>query len=94
MKRAAFSLATLFVLGALPLAAQNAISSGAITGCVRDPLNGVLDGAAVSVISNDTGLQVGGTSNSGGLYYFPLIKVGRYTLRVRHDHFKTTEFVT
>jgi hypothetical protein len=91
MKRAVFSMAALFVLGALPLAAQNAISSGAITGCVRDPLNGRVDGAAVSVISNDTGLQVDGTSNSGGLYYFPLIKVGRYTLRVRHDHFKTTE---
>ena len=37
MARIFFSVAVLSMLSVLPLAAQNAISSGAIAGCVRDP---------------------------------------------------------
>jgi len=84
-------MAALFVLGVWPVAAQNAISGGTIAGCVRDTSGGVVPGAAVAVISNETGLQFDATTNSGGLYNIPIIRVGRHTLRVRHDGFKTTE---
>jgi hypothetical protein len=89
--RAFISMAALIVLGALPAAAQNAISSGTIVGWVHDISGGVVPGAGVTVISNETGLRLDGTTNSSGLYNFPLMRVGRYTLRVRHDGFMTTE---
>jgi Carboxypeptidase regulatory-like domain len=85
------STAALFFLGALPAAAQNAISTGNIAGSVRDSSVGVVSAADVTVISNETDLSRNGATDSGGLYNFPLIKVGRYTVRVRHDGFKTTE---
>lgn len=91
MARIFFSVAVLSMLSVLPVAAQNAISSGTIAGCVRDPSGRVVPGAAVSVTSNDTGLRHEDTTNSGGLYNFPIMSVGGYTVRVWHDHFKTTE---
>jgi hypothetical protein len=91
MERAFISMAALFVLGALSAVAQNGISSGAIAGCVRDPSGGVLPGASVTLISNETGLWLDGTTNSAGLYNFPVLKVGGYAVLVRHDGFKTTE---
>jgi AsmA protein len=45
------------VLKAPPAAAQNAISSGTIAGCVRDSSGGVVSGASVTVISNETELS-------------------------------------
>jgi len=81
----------LFILGGLPAAAQNAVSSGVIAGCVRDASGGAVAGADLMVISKETGLQLVSATNAIGLYSFPLMRVGHYTLRVRHDHFKTTE---
>jgi hypothetical protein len=91
MERAFLPTAALFVLFALPAAGQNAISSGAISGRVRDPSGAFVRDAVVTVTSDETGLQLDGISNSAGLYRFPLMKVGRYTLRMRHDGFKTSE---
>jgi hypothetical protein len=91
MGRTFLSVAALFVLGVLRASAQNGISTGAIAGCVRDSLGGVVPGADVTVISNETGLWMERTTDSGGLYSVPIIRVGHYTLRVRHDRFKTTE---
>ena len=85
------STAALFFVGALPAAAQNAISTGTIAGSVRDSSVGVVLAADVTVIGNEIDLPRNGATDSGGLYNFPLIKVGRYTVRVRHDGFKTTE---
>jgi len=91
MERTFISMAALFVLTALPAAAQNAISSGTIAGSVRDGSGGVVSGARVTVVSNETRLSLDGTTDPGGLFNFPTIRVGRYTVRVRHDGFKTTE---
>lgn len=91
MYRAFISTAALFILGALPVAAQNAVSSGTIAGCVRDTSGGVVPGASVRAISEETGSWLDGATDSSGLYTFSLMRVGRYALRVRHDGFKTTE---
>jgi hypothetical protein len=91
MKRALISMAVLSVLVGLPSAAQNSISSGAIVGRVRDPSGAFVRGAVVTAIDNETAIQFDRVTNSAGLYSFPLMKVGRYTVRVRHDSFKTAE---
>ena len=91
MKRASISMAVLSVLVGLPSAAQNSISSGAIVGRVRDPSGAFVRGAVVTAIDNETAIQFDRVTNSAGLYSFPLMKVGRYTVRVRHDSFKTAE---
>jgi hypothetical protein len=83
-------MAALFVLVALP-AAQNAVSGGAIAGCIRDSSGRVVPGADITVISDRFGLWLDGTTNSDGLYNFPVMEVGRYTLRVRHEGFRITE---
>jgi hypothetical protein len=89
MERAYLSVA-LFVLGALPLVAQNSISGGAIAGCVRDASGAVVPDAVVAVISSETGLRFEDVTNSDGLFSFPVMKVGRYDLRVQREHFKTS----
>ena len=91
MERAFLLVAALFVFGIASTSAQNAISTGTITGCVRDSSGGVVPGAAVTVSSNETGLEFNSTTNSDGLYNFPVMMVGRYTLRTRHDRFQITE---
>jgi hypothetical protein len=86
----AYLLVALFVLGALPLVAQNSISGGAIAGCVRDASGAVVPDAVVTVISSETGLRFEDVTNSDGLFSFPVMKVGRYDLRVQREHFKTS----
>ncbi len=91
MKRHLAPLAALLTLGVLPAAAQNAVSSGAIAGGVRDASGGVVPSASVLAISDQTGLRQETKTNVVGLYSFPVMDVGAYTLRVSHDGFKTTE---
>jgi hypothetical protein len=91
MERTFLLAAALFVFGIASTSAQNAISTGTITGCVRDRSGGVVPGAAVTVGSTETGLELNGATNSEGLYNFPVMMVGRYTLRARHDRFQITE---
>ena len=64
-------MAALIVLGALPAAAQNAISSGTIVGWVHDISGGVVPGAGVKVISDEIGLWLDCATNCSGLYTFP-----------------------
>src|SRR6476469_1171387 len=87
----AFLSATLFVLGAMPVAAQNSISSGAIAGVVRDASGSLVPDAVVTVTSDETALRFEDLTNSSGLFSFPVMKVGHYTLRVQREHFKTSE---
>jgi len=71
--------------------AQNAISSGAIAGRVRDTSGAAIPGATVLARSDETGLEQQGKTNALGLYSFSVMRVGTYTLRVSHEGFKTTE---
>jgi hypothetical protein len=73
------------------VAAQNAISSGAIAGRVSDASGAAVPGATVVASSNENGLEQQRKTKAVGLYTFPVMRVGTYTLRVSHDGFKTTE---
>jgi hypothetical protein len=82
------TLIVLLLLGlAVPLAAQSS-TSGSIRGTVRDSQGGVLPGVTVTVTS--TALVAGkmvATSDERGVYRFPSLPVGAYTLEAELSGF-------
>src|SRR5262245_19414814 len=86
-------LATIVFLAVagLAVAGQNKISGGAIIGRILDPSAAAVGAARVTVINNETGLQFQTVTSSDGLYNFPLLRVGVYTLRVYSTGFKSIE---
>ncbi|HXH05764.1 MAG TPA: carboxypeptidase-like regulatory domain-containing protein [Vicinamibacterales bacterium] len=84
------------VLFAAALVAGAAAPSGAQTftgglrGEVRDP-SGVLPGAAVTLINEETGVSRETTTNEVGQYSFPAVVPGVYTIRVSLPGYKTYE---
>src|ERR1700674_858097 len=83
-----FSLACAFSTAAW---SQNAISNGSISGRVNDNSGAVVLGANVSLKNADTGVQQSTKTNGLGLYNFPSLRVGTYTMSLRQAVFKTTE---
>src|SRR5882757_10481069 len=80
-----------FLLAAL-LSATAIFSQTATTelsGTVYDNTGAVLPGAIVSVVNDATGVAVKHISNGAGLYAFPSMPVGKYTVTVEMTGFKT-----
>ena len=71
---------------ALPAAAQ---TFGQITGIVTDTTGGVLVGATVTVTNTQTAATVTQQANSAGVYVFPTLQPGLYTLKVDLDGFRS-----
>ena len=61
------------------------------SGTVYDPSAAVVSGAIVTVVNTGTGTTLKQTTNSAGLYSFPSIAVGPYTLTVQTPGFKTAQ---
>ena len=74
-------------LGAWSAYAQE-VSAG-ITGRVTDPSGGSIVGAKVMAKDVDRGTEWPTTTNDEGIYAFPRVPVGRYTLRVEASGFKS-----
>lgn len=72
----------------LPVIAQ--MDQGTITGTVSDSSGAVIPGAQVTLISNDTGFTLNTTSDGSGIYIFPPVKIGQYTITASAQGFKTT----
>ncbi len=72
------------------LAAQNAVSTGALTGIVRDPAGQVIAHATVTVASASTGERLTSTTNNAGIYAFPALGVGIYDVTITSPGFKTS----
>ena len=53
-----------------------------ITGLVRDTSGAVIPGANVRVVSEESGVAVGATTNSAGLYRTPGVPPGQYKTRL------------
>lgn len=71
--------------------AQNAISNGSLSGRVTDSSGGVVVGVSVTATSSSTAVRLTTKTNSAGLYNFPSLSVGAYTLSVSQTGFKVTE---
>jgi hypothetical protein len=76
------------LLTATPAFAQRA--NATVRGTVTDATKGVVPGATVTIKNDDTGLTRTTTTNEAGLYSFPELPVGKYTIQFELSGFKTT----
>jgi len=86
---------TLIALFALVFGATGATmaqtATGQITGVVKDANSAVLAKARVKVSSALTGLTRETTTNEEGVYVFPLLPVGDYSVTVEHQGFRAAK---
>ena len=87
------ALAALMVGHALPLFAQQSISTGTITGVVHDAQNLAVPGAIVVAVNEQTKESRSTVSGASGTFNVPALLAGRYTLRVTLSGFRTIEQV-
>jgi hypothetical protein len=64
-------------------------TSGEITGVVRDGTGGVLPGATLTIQSRSTNALRTAQSNSAGVYGFPALQPGPYTVKVELPGFRS-----
>ena len=64
---------------------------GTITGDVKDASGAVIPGATVTVINNGTNATREAQSNEAGLYSFPALPPGTYTVRAELQGFKNSQ---
>ena len=81
-------LAILFTVIGIPAFAQKITAT--IRGTVTDTTGGVVPGANVTVRGEDTGVTRSTVTNSSGVYSFPELQVGSYTVEVAISGFKTS----
>ncbi|MDT8068279.1 MAG: TonB-dependent receptor [Terriglobia bacterium] len=67
------------------------LAGGAIEGTVTDATGAVLPGATVTVLNSATGAKQETTSKSDGLFQFPVLTAGKYTLSVSKAGFATVQ---
>src|ERR1700676_2940314 len=90
MKSTAFWLALLvFSVISITVFAQNAISTGSISGRVTDPTGAVVVGATATAESVAAGVKPTTKTNGTGFYSFPSLSVGAYNISVSQPGFKT-----
>src|SRR5215510_1435925 len=84
---------TIIALGALVFGvtwkAMAQTATGQITGAVKDANGAILARAKVRVNSALTGLTRETTTNEEGVYVFPLLPVGVYSVTVEHQGFRS-----
>lgn len=71
------------------LIAQNAVSNGAILGIVTDSSGAAIPNAQVDLTNVETGITLTSKTNGTGLYSYPTLPVGVYSVRIRATGFKT-----
>jgi len=77
-----------FVLTSSLAFAQGAASTTSLSGVVKDADGGVIPGATITVTNTATGVSQTTVTNGQGLYSFPTMNVGNYTVTVEMSGFK------
>jgi hypothetical protein len=75
------------VLAAAGLASAQTITAS-ITGNASDPSGAVIPGGAVTATNTETNIRTTTTTNAEGIYTFPFLRVGSYTITVEAKGFK------
>src|SRR5690349_3506838 len=75
-----------FLLAALSVSAQTGV--GSLTGQVTDPGGAVVPGAAITAVQDATGRELHTVSSDAGVYSFPTLDIGSYTVSAELKGFK------
>jgi len=82
----------LIVFGSCPwLIAQNVVLAGSLSGRVTDQSGAVVPGASVVVQSLATGVQQSAATNHAGLYRFPVVMPGAYSVTASLKGFRDVQ---
>src|SRR4029450_112098 len=83
----------LWIVVSVLLAADfaSAQTFGQITGIVTDSSGGVLIGASITVTNTQTGANVTQPANASGVFVFPDLQPGIYTVKVEMDGFNSAQ---
>ncbi len=90
MSRGVRSIALIFALIVIPSGMTfSQTNTSRITGTVTDSTGAVIPGATVTAINEATGVSNTQVTNDSGLYSFPSLILGVYTIKVELQGFKT-----
>src|SRR5437588_12835425 len=84
-----FAFMTLGLVAPMKVLAQ--VDTGAIWGTVKDTSGGVIAGAKVTIINEDTGLSISTTSGSAGEYVCWPVKIGHYSVSAEVKRFQRVQ---
>src|SRR5258708_15470964 len=85
-----FTRITVVLLAALALSQTTLLAqfdTGSITGLVKDATNSAVPGAKMTLVDRATGVNVTTTTNEAGIYEFPTVRVGTYTVTSENPGF-------
>src|SRR3954454_4438965 len=86
--RGVFAALMVLLFAASPVSAQ--VTTGSVTGTVKDAQGGVIPGATVVLISEARGTRSApATTGPSGDFVFPNVTVDTYTIEVTMSSFKT-----
>src|SRR5690348_2623505 len=77
------------MLAVFAMTASAQLTRGFISGTVTDSTGAVVPRAKISLHEQTTGVRHAGISNEAGVYRFPALESGIYTLVVQKDGFET-----
>ena len=87
--RTAFALFCVGIWITAPAAAQNAITTGSLTGAVKDAQGGVLPGSSVAAVHEPTGTTYETITGGDGTFQLLSVRVGGpYTVNINLAGFK------
>ena len=85
------AFAILFCAACVSLAAQNVVLTGSLGGRITDGTGAAVPEASVTVRNLATGVQLSAESNSAGLYRFPVLVPGAYSITVNRKGFRDVQ---
>ena len=80
-----------FVFCVWTVSAQSQLTTGAISGTVQDADGGIISGATVTVLNEQTNLTRTLTTNDDGLFTAQVLPLGSYTVKVEKAGFSALE---
>lgn len=90
-RRVATLVATAIAICAIAFPAAAQITTGTVTGSVKDSQGAVVPGVTVTLVSATQGTKSEAHSNAEGDFIFPNVAAGTYILRVSLEGFKSLE---
>jgi len=81
----------LMVASGVLLTAQSVVMTGTLGGRIADPSGAVAPGASVTLRNLNTGIEQTAETNHSGLYRFPALTPGSYSLRASRNGFRDVQ---